>query len=112
MTDPPARGELWSVAGGVYTGKPRPALIIQDEAFAELKSTTVLPLTTTERDAPLIRFLVEPGPDNGLRQRSWIMIDKITTVRAQNLGTRIGALTDREIREVERLLLVFLGMGR
>jgi len=60
------RGELWTVAGGVYASKPRPALVIQNDAFAETGSVTVLPLTTTRVDAPLLRVPIAPSADNGL----------------------------------------------
>ncbi len=50
------RGEIWTVAGGVYASKPRPALILQDDRFDGTDSVTVLPLTTTHVEAPLVRI--------------------------------------------------------
>ena len=36
------RGEIWTVAGGKdYAGKPRPAVIVQDDAFDGTGSVTV-----------------------------------------------------------------------
>lgn len=36
------RGEIWTVAGGKdYAGKPRPAVIVQDERFEMKDSLTV-----------------------------------------------------------------------
>ena len=40
---------------GRYTGKPRPALVIQANAFAGTDSLLVCLITSTERDAPLLR---------------------------------------------------------
>lgn len=48
------RGELWTVSGGTYAQKPRPALIIQDDLFAASESVTLLPLTSFLTDAPLL----------------------------------------------------------
>ncbi|MFJ4165801.1 type II toxin-antitoxin system PemK/MazF family toxin [Microbacterium sp. NPDC089698] len=106
------RGELWTVAGGVYASKPRPALIIQDDLFAGTESVTVLPLTGALIDAPLLRVRVGPGELSGLTKESDIMIDKATTVRRQNVDARIGRLSADQMTQVERLLMVFFGMAR
>lgn len=105
------RGELWSVSGGVYAIKPRPALVIQDDAFEATDSVTVLPLTSTALDAPLLRAPITPSETNGLSQPSWVMVDKLTTVRRSALGARIGRLSARELTDIERLVVVFLGLA-
>ena len=41
------RGEIWTVAGAKdYAGKPRPAVILQDDRFDATGSVTVCLLTT------------------------------------------------------------------
>lgn len=105
------RGELWSVAGGVYATRPRPALIIQDDRYDATDSVTVCPLTTRDVYAPLLRIDVEPTDTNGLRQPSYIMVDKTTTTRRTNVRSRLGSLTTAQMIRVERSLLVFLGMA-
>ena len=67
------------VTSGDY-GKPRPALIVQADAYAEHPSITVLPLTSELHDVPLLRVTVEPGGETGLRRRSQVMVDKATTI--------------------------------
>jgi mRNA interferase MazF len=49
------RGDVVTVAGGgSYTGKPRPAVIVQSDLFNETHaSMTVIPLTTTLVDGSL-----------------------------------------------------------
>ena len=106
------RGELWTVAGGVYASKPRPALILQDDLFDATDSVTVAPLTTTLTDAPLLRVRVPAGGLAGLDRESDIMIDKTTTVRRSNLGHRIGRLATDQLADVERALMTFLGLAR
>lgn len=105
------RGEIWTVAGGVYAGKPRPALIIQDNRFDGLESATVIPLTTAPIDAPLIRVPVSATAGTGLTQNSYAMIDKLTTVRRTNVVTHIGTLSSSQLLPVERALIVFLGLA-
>ena len=105
------RGEIWTAAGGVYATKPRPVLIIQDDHFAATDSVTVIPMTTTAVDAPLLRIPVDPTPTNGLEQPSQLMVDKVTTTRRSSVQKHLGTLASTDLVRVERSLLVFLGMG-
>ncbi len=105
------RGELWTaVAGQGYAGKPRPVLIVQDDRFDANDSITVCPLTATAVDIPLLRIPLQPNNTNGLTTPSSIMIDEISTVRRSRLGHRIGKVSTTEMRQLERGILVFLGM--
>jgi mRNA interferase MazF len=105
------RGDIVTVAGGVYANKPRPALIVQDDRFDVTDSLTVCPFTRTEVDAPLLRVPVTAHQENGLDQDSFLMVDKITTVRRSNAHTVVGRLETTTLVEFERRLLVFLGFG-
>jgi mRNA interferase MazF len=105
------RGDIVTVAGGVYANKPRPALIVQDDRFDATDSVTVCPFTTTEVDAPLLRVPVTADEENGLGQDSFLMVDKIATVRRSNAHTVLGSLEATTLIEFERRLLVFLGFG-
>jgi mRNA interferase MazF len=105
------RGEIWTVSGGgQYTGKPWPALIVQDDHF-DTDSVALCPFTTDPADAPLFRLAVEPAPGNGLATSSRIMVDKITTVRRSRLGTPVGTLDDADVLRLNRALVVFLGIA-
>lgn len=106
------RGELWTVAGGVYASKPRPALIVQDDAFDGTDSVTVLPLTSNLVDAPLLRVRVIRSELSGLERDSDVMIDKLTTVRRSNVDTRVGRLATDQLADVERAMMAFLGLAR
>lgn len=105
------RGEIATVAGGLYANKPWPALIVQDDRFDATDSVTVCPFTTTEIDAPLLRVPVVADEGNGLGQDSYLMVDKITTIRRSNVHTVLGRLEATTLVEFERRLLVFLGFG-
>jgi mRNA interferase MazF len=106
------RGEIWTVSGGPdYAGKPRPTIILQDDAFDATASITLCPLTTNQVDAPLIRLALEPSERNGLRSASHAMIDKITTVSKKKLHYRIGRLSDEDIVRINRAIVVFLGLA-
>jgi mRNA interferase MazF len=107
------RGEVWTVsAGGPYAGKPRPAVIVQEDRFEATNSITLCVFTTDPTEAPLLRMLVEPTDRNGLSIASRLMIDKVTTVPKSRLGKRIGKLQDEDIVRLNRALTVFLGLAR
>ena len=105
------RGDIVTVAGGVYASKPRPALVVQDDRFDATDSLTVCPFTRTEVDAPLLRVSVSADEENGLDQGGFLMVDRLTTVRRGDARTVIGRLEATTLVEFERRLLVFLGFG-
>lgn len=105
------RGELWTVAGGVYAAKPRPALILQDDRFDATDSVTVLPLTSTHVDAPLLRIAIPAGEMSGLGRDSHVMVDRVTTVRRSNVHERVGRISAEQLVEVERAMLAFFGLA-
>ena len=107
------RGELWTMAGGPgYASKPRPVVIIQDDAFDETASIIVCLVTSEAIEAPILRLPVEPTSDNGLHQTSDLMVDKVVTVPRGRLGQRIGQLGNDDLLRLNRSLLVFLGLAR
>jgi mRNA interferase MazF len=107
------RGEIWTVSdGGSYASKPRPVVIVQDDAFDALDSVTICPFTSDPTDLPLFRIAVQVEPGNGLRVESRIMADKITTVRKSKLGLRIGLLSGEDMRRLNQALVVFIGIAR
>jgi mRNA interferase MazF len=88
------------MAGGSgHTSKPRPVVIVQDDAFTARDSVTVCLITTDPSDLPVFRVPVEPTTDNGLRALS-------------RLGQCIGCLADDDLLRLNRSLLVFLGLAR
>lgn len=106
------RGEIWTVASGRdYAGKPRPAVILQDDRFDGTDSITLCAFTTDPTEAPLFRLPVKPDERNGLHAACKLMVDKITTVPKIKLGARIGSLDDEDIVRLNRAVMVFLGMA-
>ena len=105
------RGDLVTVALQGEQGKPRPALVVQADRFADLTGVTVLPITGTLLDAPLLRVEVEPSAGNGLAKRSQIMVDKPQTPPRGKVGVVIGCLDDATMLAVSRALALVLGLG-
>ena len=106
------RGEIWTVAGGQdYAGKPRPAVILQDDSFDGTASITICAFTTDPTEAPLFRVPVTPNERNGLRALCRLMVDKITTVPKSKIGARIGRLDDEDVLRLNRAVVVLLGLA-
>ncbi len=106
------RGEIWTVAGGKhYAGKPRPAVVLQDDRFDATDSVTICAFTTDPTDAPLFRLPVVPNERNALPAPCRMMVDKITTVPKTKIGTRVGRLDHQDIVRLNRAVLVFLGVA-
>jgi mRNA interferase MazF len=106
------RGEIWTIAGGAdYAGKPRPAIVVQSNKFDATKSIVVCPLTRTAVDGEPARFALEPSQANGLMIRSFVMIDKITSLPKAKVGRRIGQLVSRDLTLLDQHFAVFLGLA-
>ena len=106
------RGEIWTAAGGKdYAGKPRPVVILQDDRFDATASITICAFTTDSANAPLFRLPIVPNEANGLKAPCRLMVDKITTVPKNRIGTRVGQLDDADIVRLNRAILVFLGLA-
>ena len=106
------RGDIYTAAArGVYSAKPRPVVIVQDDRFDASVSVTVCPLTTNPIEAPLFRLPVEPAESNGLEQLSFLMVDKVTTMPRGNLRDHLGRLGDNNAVRMNRALIVFFGLA-
>lgn len=105
------RGDLVTVAVSGDFGKPRPALILQSDRFDETGTVTVLLVSGTLQDTPLIRLTVQPTPENGLRVVSQVMVDKAMSVKRERVGSPFGRLDDETMLSITRSLAVFLGIA-
>jgi mRNA interferase MazF len=105
------RGDIVTVVLPREFGKPRPALVVQSDLFAEHSTVTVVPLTLELRDLPLFRITVEPTVENGLHQRSQLMIDKLQTIAKSRIGERLGRLEQESRTATDRALALWLGFA-
>ena len=104
------RGDLVTIAVSGDYGKPRPALVVQDDAFADLSAVTVLRLTSELNDWPLFRVTVEPNAENGLRHPSQVMIDRGVALPREKVGPVFGHLDPNTMAAVNVALCRFLGL--
>jgi mRNA interferase MazF len=98
---------------GVYEGKPRPAVIIQNEnLLADHPSILVCLLSSAGEAASgaFYRIAIEPNSLNGLTKTSIILVDKIAAVRRKNIGQVIGRLDEATLGRLNTALMLFQGL--
>lgn len=107
------RGDIYTAATGHgFGGKPRPVLVLQADAFCDLSKIIVALIGSPVEAAEGIRVRVAPDEDNGLLAPSDVQVDTILPVRTGNFGRHVGTLSNADMRNVERALLVFLGFAQ
>ena len=106
------RGDIVTISAQGDYGKPRPALVIQANQFSEHSSLTVLPISSTLVDAPLLRVTIQPSTENGLHKVSQVMVDKILTIRRDKVGASIGQVDADVLIQIERCLAIFVGIAK
>ncbi|MTJ80069.1 MAG: type II toxin-antitoxin system PemK/MazF family toxin [Telmatospirillum sp.] len=106
------RGDVAVAAVNGGDGKPRPAVVVQTDAFPESHASVIICQTTTAlADAPDFRVTVEPTETNGLRERSQIMVDNPVAVRRERAGQVIGHLTVEEIAKLDTAVAFVMGLA-
>lgn len=107
------RGAIVVVAAkGAYTGKPRPAVVMQSDLFNEThQSVTVCPISSDCVDAPLFRITLPPGERTGLRTTSQIMVDKIVSVPRLAIGDQLGRCDEGELAAADEALRRWLSLS-
>ncbi|MGK0238440.1 MAG: mRNA interferase MazF [Candidatus Pelagisphaera sp.] len=107
------RGDIVVVAAPGDYGKPRPAVVAQADVLTEsgIGSIVLCLLSSTLVEAPLFRLAIEPTPENGLRQQSQIMVDKLLAVPRERITEVIGHIDDEQLLQLNRTLAFVVGIG-
>lgn len=106
------RGDVVTVAAAGDYGKPRPAVIVQTDAFPQGHLSVVVCQMTSELvDAPDFRITIDPSEKNGLRVRSQVMADKPVTIRRARIGRHIGHLDREDMARLNTALAFVMGLA-
>ena len=107
------RGEIVTIAApGNYSGKPRPALVVQSNYFDQTLSLVVCPISSTiHENIGQFRITILPTHQNGLRVESQIAVDKIMSIPKAKIGYIIGHADEDLMVRVNRALAVFLAIA-
>jgi mRNA interferase MazF len=94
-------------------GRPRPGVIVQaDEFNKDLTTVFVCPVSSDVQEKLPLRPIIEAKPSNGLRLRSQIMTDKMIALRRDRIRQTIGHIDKETSEQLDRALLVVLGLAR
>lgn len=105
------RGDVVIVAVPGDYGKPRPAVIVQTDAFPATHASIVVCQMTSALADVSFRVTIEARRDNGLHATSQIMADKPITVRREKIGRWIGRLDAAEIGRLNEALAFVFGLS-
>lgn len=105
------RGDIVIAVFPGEMGKPRPAVILQRDELVGLFSTILAcPMTTHLIDAPTLRPIISPNPENGLQDISQVMVEKLSPLRRDVIRQRIGRVSGDELERLERALIHITGL--
>jgi mRNA interferase MazF len=104
------RGAVISYAErGDFTSKPRPGIVVQrTSSLAASPSITLCGLTTFGEATEIARFAIVPSPENGLREVSFVMVDKIATIKRSRVREVIGTLSPADMQRLDASLRAWL----
>lgn len=108
------RGDIVLVALSGDYGKPRPAVVLQDDLLTlavGLGSVVVCPLTSQVTGARSFRVAIEPSSENGLTLPSEVMVEKLAGVSVKRVREVIGRVDQATMHGIERALLLVLGFA-
>jgi mRNA interferase MazF len=83
-----------------------------DEFNDELTTIFVCPISSDLQERLPLRPIIEAKPSNGLRLRSQIMTDKMIALRHGRVRRVIGQIDTETSEQLDRALLVVLGLAR
>jgi mRNA interferase MazF len=93
--------------------KPRPGVVVQTDALGDVTTTVlVCPITSDVTEHLPIRPLIDANAANGLRIRSQVMTDKLLALRRDRIRRVVGRLDAKARDDLDRALLIVLGLAR
>ena len=106
------RGAIVVVAAkGAYTGRPRPAVIVQADLYNPTHSSlTLCPITSDCVDAPLFRVTLPPGERTGLATVSQVMVDKVVSVPRAAIVREVGRCDALHLELIDEALRRWLDL--
>jgi mRNA interferase MazF len=106
------RGDVVLAVVPSELGRPRPGVIVQaDEFNEELSTIFICPVSSDLQEGLQLRPIMEAKPSNGLRLRSQIMSDKMIALRRDRIRSVIGQIDAETSEQLDRALLVVLGLA-
>lgn len=105
------RGDVVLVAVQGDHGKPRHALVVQNDLIDDVDTTLVCFITTRTNIRAPFRLAISPTADNGLHDESYVMLDKTTMVLRQKCRAVVGRLSNEQMANIDIRLAFVLGLA-
>ena len=110
------RGDIYLASSRTEEGVRRshPVLVVQNDVgnrYRELTVIAAIRARATPSPVPL-EAVVEPNASNGLKARSAIRLDHLTTIPIRSLVQRLGKLDRVTMRYVDQAMRISLGLAR
>src|SRR3954467_13146843 len=111
------RGEIWWVDLGEPRGSApafrRPVVVVQDDLLTESQLATVMvaPITSNLRRGAAIGNITLKAKEGGLLRESVVLACQVMTVDKALFDAQAGALSRRQLAELDDGLRLALGLG-
>jgi mRNA interferase MazF len=102
--------EIWTVAGGEHTSKPRPCMIMQSDVISSFETVIIAPITTFNAGDSIYRIPLQVTIGTGLTEKSFIEVEKISAVKKRFLGKRIGEVPNEAFNNIDESTAKLLGI--
>ena len=111
----PRRGEVYVVnfdpTMGAEIKKTRPALVVQNDIANRYSPIVIVAAITSQFEEPLYptEVLVK-APEGGLGDDSVVLLNQLRSIDKGRLVRRLGSLKSDTMGQVERAMLISLGL--
>jgi mRNA interferase MazF len=111
----PKRGEVYLVrfdpTVGAEIRKARPALVLQNDIANRWSPITIVAAITSQFDEPLYPTEVAVWPpEGGLEVDSVVLLNQLRSIDRRRLVRRLGKLKPTTMAQVDRALLISVGL--
>jgi len=114
MQGPLLRGEIylvnWNPCRGSEQSGMRPALVIQNDTGNKFSPTTIVAACSTAGIKPYPFIVRISAKESGLVKDGYVNLSQVMTVDNGRLETRLGALTEMKMDEVDEAIRNSLGL--
>ncbi|UPK45920.1 type II toxin-antitoxin system PemK/MazF family toxin [Paenibacillus pabuli] len=108
------RGDIYMIEYGDGEGSEqqgyRPGMVIQNDVGNEYSPTVIVAAITNSENKRLMPTHFPLGIKDGVRKPSVVMFEQVRTIDKTRLDDRIGSLTPELLKQIERPLMISLGL--
>ena len=111
----PWRGEVYLVSldptVGAEIKKTRPAVVVQNDAANRRSPITIVAAIPAQFEEPLYPTeVLMRAPEGGLTVDSVVLLNQVRSVDRRRLVRRLGVLRAETMKQIDRALLLSLGL--